>query len=200
MLRPIASFFTAFALLDSSTHPSILHTVKNHEFGPHQNTYYTNNQLSTKHAIVDSKELSRGPKFTISDNEKSEGTIKNPASCRIRIDKEELVVDLAISPQAREKGLMNRTFLVEGTGMLFVYDHPQILSFWMKNTLIPLSIGFFDENRCLINIENMDPPKNGNLTLYKSKKPALFALEVPQGWFERHQIHPPMEFETIHEF
>jgi uncharacterized protein len=60
-----------------------------------------------------------------------------------------------------------------------------------------LSIGFFDENRCLINIENMDPQKSGNPRLYKSQKPARYALEVPQGWFERHQISPSMHFDHV---
>ena len=113
---------------------------------------------------------------------------------RIRINDVELVIEVAATEEQRMQGLMGRSTLSEGTGMLFIFERPQVLSFWMKNTIIPLSIGFFDENHCLINIEDMDPPKNGELRLYKSKKPALYALEVPQGWFERHQIHFPMRF------
>jgi uncharacterized protein len=118
-------------------------------------------------------------------------------SHRIQINDARLIVERAETEEAQAQGLMNRLILPEGTGMLFIFDEPEILSFWMKNTLIPLSIGFFDENRCLINIENMDPPKNGSLPTYKSQKPARYALEVPQGWFERHHIHPPMQFENI---
>ena len=113
---------------------------------------------------------------------------------RIRINDVELVIEVAATEEQRMQGLMGRSTLSEGTGMLFIFERPQVLSFWMKNTIIPLSIGFFDENHCLINIEDMDPPKNGELRLYKSKKPALYALEVPQGWFERHQIHCLMRF------
>jgi hypothetical protein len=113
---------------------------------------------------------------------------------RIRINDTELAIEVAATEEQRMQGLMGRSTLSEGTGMLFIFERPQILSFWMKNTIIPLSIGFFDKNHCLINIEDMDPPKNGELRLYKSKKPALYALEVPQGWFERHQIHFPMRF------
>lgn len=120
-------------------------------------------------------------------------------SSRIRINNSELMIELAATEQAREQGLMNRFVLPDGTGMLFIFEKPQILSFWMKNTMIPLSIGFFDENHCLINIEDMDPPKNNDLKIYQSQKPARYALEVPQGWFERHQIHPPMRFEKVQE-
>jgi uncharacterized protein len=119
------------------------------------------------------------------------------ALSRIQINNTELVVELAATEETRAQGLMNRTTLTEGMGMLFIFEKSQNLFFWMKNTTIPLSIGFFDENHSLINIENMDPPKNDDLLLYKSKKPARYALEVPQGWFERHQIRPPMKFEKV---
>ena len=118
-------------------------------------------------------------------------------SSQIQINGTNLTVELASSDKQRAHGLMGRTALAEGTGMLFIFERPQILSFWMKNTTIPLSIGFFDENGRLINIEDMVPQKNDELPVYKSKKPALYAIEVPQGWFDRHQIHPPMSFDQI---
>jgi hypothetical protein len=114
---------------------------------------------------------------------------------QISINDVPLTVELAITPVKRQIGVMGRSTLPEGTGMLFVFDRPQNLSFWMKNTKIPLSIGFFDEQGRLISIENMDPPNGSEeLPVYKSKKIAKYALEVPQGWFERHQIRPSMRF------
>ena len=86
-------------------------------------------------------------------------TIFQDTLARIRINNAELKVELAETHEKREQGLMNRAILPEDSGMLFIFENPQILSFWMKNTTIPLSIGFFDENRCLINIEDMNPPK-----------------------------------------
>ena len=72
--------------------------------------------------------------------------------------------------------------------MLFVYEKAEPLIFWMKNTYIPLSVAFFDENRLLINVLDMDPPVGNTFIRYKSAAPALYALEVPQGWFKNHQI------------
>jgi len=117
------------------------------------------------------------------------------ASTHIQLNDQPLSVEIASTEAERAKGLMEREVLPENDGMLFIYPKPQILSFWMKNTRIPLSIGFFDENRSLINIEQMDPPDGSELRTYKSKRPARYALEVPQGWFERHDVRPKMTFE-----
>ncbi len=81
---------------------------------------------------------------------------------------------------------MFRTFLPEEQGMLFVFDKPQILSFWMKNTRLPLSIAYIDINCRIISIQNMAPMND--TILYDSPSPALYALETNQGWFERKGI------------
>lgn len=109
-------------------------------------------------------------------------------AAEIRLNDEILNVELASNSADRTLGLMGRSTLPEGQGMLFVYEKPQRLSFWMKNTRIPLDIGFFDATRRLIQIDHMDPPQNGRLPVYRCPKMAQYALEVPQGWFERHNI------------
>lgn len=111
---------------------------------------------------------------------------------QIQINGERITTELAITPKELRQGLMHREALAEGEGMLFLFTREEILSFWMKNTKIPLSIGFFDGQRRLINIEEMSPD---DLSLHYSKAPALYALEVPQGWFKRHGIKPGMNFE-----
>lgn len=115
----------------------------------------------------------------------------------IRLGKEILKVEIARTHETRAKGLMGRTELEEGRGMLFVYPEPEILVFWMKNTLIPLSIAFFNSKKEIINILDMDPPKGKELKRYRSQGPALYALEVPQGWFERHGIEPGAKFSFL---
>jgi len=118
---------------------------------------------------------------------------------KISIEDQIVIVEIADTPESTNKGLMFRSTLAEGHGMLFVYEKPHILSFWMKNTFIPLSIGFFDQNKKLLNIENMPPfDKDPELPRFKSKGPALYALEVPQGWFEKHKIKPGAKF-TFHD-
>lgn len=90
----------------------------------------------------------------------------------------------------RAEGLMNITQLPENTGMLFVFERTQTLSFWMKNTLIPLAIGFFDDQGILVDIQEMTPGSMAQLRppTYQSRKPARFALEMNKGWFARRKI------------
>jgi uncharacterized protein len=115
----------------------------------------------------------------------------------IRLGNQILTVEIAKTHEARANGLMGRTELAEGHGMLFIYSEPQRLVFWMKNTLIPLSIAFFDEDKELINILDMEPPAGPKLVRYRSTAPALYALEVPQGWFERHDIERGAKFSFL---
>ncbi len=83
------------------------------------------------------------------------GYPSNLHQTRIQLDAQILDVEIADSESSRARGLMGRKVLAEGFGMLFVYEKPQNLSFWMKNTLIPLSIAFFDETQKLINLADM---------------------------------------------
>jgi uncharacterized membrane protein (UPF0127 family) len=99
-----------------------------------------------------------------------------------------LTVEVAITEESRNKGLSGRKKLPEGSGMLFIFERSQYCHFWMKDTLIPLSIGFFDENKYLMEWKDMPLPGEKKLTLVSSQKPALYALEVPLGWFVRHHI------------
>jgi len=117
---------------------------------------------------------------------------------QIQIGSEILTVEIADTHETRARGLMWRTELAENSGMLFVYPRADWQTFWMKNTLIPLSIGFFNEERSLIQIIDMDPPTPGKpLTTYQSKAPVRYALEVPQGWFERHEIKKGAKFSFL---
>jgi uncharacterized membrane protein (UPF0127 family) len=98
---------------------------------------------------------------------------------------------IADDESLRAQGLMFIEKIPDDGGMLFVFEDERPLGFWMKNTLIPLSIGFFDARGVLIDIQEMkvaasimemSPPS------YQSKGPALFALEMNTGWFARHAI------------
>lgn len=115
----------------------------------------------------------------------------------IQIGQEILSVEIAATEKAREKGLMYRTSLAEGTGMLFIFPKPMRLRFWMKNTLIPLSIGFFNTDQLLLNVVDLNPPQGDNIPEGYSLGPAQYVLEVPQGWFQRKQIEPGMKFSFL---
>ena len=93
---------------------------------------------------------------------------------------QKLVVEVAATPESRETGLMNRFSLRRDHGMLFVFEVPQPLAFYMRNTYIPLSIAFVDARGRIVNIEDMRPKDEST---HWSKGPALYAIEMQQGWF-----------------
>jgi uncharacterized protein len=96
-----------------------------------------------------------------------------------------ITVELALTPAARAQGLMRRTDLPADHGMLFVYPGEEILSFWMKDTTIPLSIAFMDSTGRIVDIQDMAPLDE---TSHRSAAPAQFALEMNRGWFAGHGI------------
>jgi uncharacterized membrane protein (UPF0127 family) len=98
-----------------------------------------------------------------------------------------LTVEVASTPQTRETGLMNRFSLRQDHGMLFVFEAPQPLAFWMKNTYIPLSIAFVDDSGRILNIEDMRPQDEAT---HWSNGEARYAIEMRQGWFASKGIGP----------
>ncbi|WP_288566581.1 DUF192 domain-containing protein [uncultured Treponema sp.] len=90
--------------------------------------------------------------------------------------------EIAQKEEERNYGFMNRKNIPEGTGMLFVFEKDQVLSFWMKNTPHPLSIAYIDRSGKIQNIFDMTP---FSLAPVKSTRSVRYALEVPQGWFEK---------------
>lgn len=96
-----------------------------------------------------------------------------------------LVVEIAKTPKEREFGFMERKKIPNGTGMIFIFEQDQILSFWMKNTPHPLSIAYIDSNGKIRNLYDMTP---FSLSPIVSTGSVRYALEVPQGWFEQEGI------------
>ncbi len=94
--------------------------------------------------------------------------------------------EIAQSEEERNHGFMERKNIPDGTGMLFIFDRNQILSFWMKNTPHPLSIAYLDSHGKIRNIYDMTP---FSLTPIKSTVSVRYALEVPQGWFRENNIN-----------
>jgi len=90
--------------------------------------------------------------------------------------------EIARTQDERSKGLMYRKTLPDGEGMLFIFERDQVLSFWMKNTLVPLSIAFIASDGRIIDIRDMYPHDENSV--YSSRS-VRYALEVPQGWFSR---------------
>ena len=102
----------------------------------------------------------------------------------VNSQEEEIIVkaEIASTPEQRQNGFMFRHNIPDGTGMLFVFEEEQILDFWMKNTPHPLSIAYIDKNGRIRDILDMTPFSLANVT---SSVKVLYALEVPQGWYEK---------------
>ena len=92
---------------------------------------------------------------------------------------------VAATPHQRETGLMYRSEMPVGEGMIFVFENASGLCFWMKNTLIPLTAAFIAEDGTIINLEDMKPMTTDS---HCAKKPARFVLEMNQGWFTKRGI------------
>ena len=97
----------------------------------------------------------------------------------------DIPVEIADTPAEQEYGLMGRTALAADAGMLFVFDQDQPLSFWMKDTLIPLSIAFINSEGTIVDMQDMQPLDE---TPHDSAAPAKYALEVNQGFFAANGI------------
>lgn len=95
--------------------------------------------------------------------------------------------EVAQSPAQRSIGLMNRRTMGTNEGMLFVFEVPGEQCFWMKNTLLPLSIAFLADDGTVVNIEDMKPQTTDS---HCSRKEVRYALEMNQGWFARRGIKP----------
>ncbi|MDM4765737.1 DUF192 domain-containing protein [Pelomonas sp. SE-A7] len=95
--------------------------------------------------------------------------------------------EVAQTDEQRAIGLMHRPSMPANNGMLFIFDQPQPQCFWMKNTLLPLSIAFIADDGTVVNIEEMKPQ---TLDSHCSLKPVRYALEMNTGWFAKKGIKP----------
>lgn len=93
--------------------------------------------------------------------------------------------EVANTDATRQSGLMFRTELPGNDGMLFVFEQPDVQCFWMRNTLLPLSIAFIADDGTIVNIDDMAPQTEDP---HCAKKPVRYALEMAQGWFDQHGI------------
>ncbi|MDP8959578.1 MAG: DUF192 domain-containing protein [Actinomycetota bacterium] len=90
-------------------------------------------------------------------------------------------VAVADSPERRAQGLMGVDDLGGLDGMLFVFDEPVVPAFWMKDTLIPLDVAFFDGHGRLVEVQQMEPCRRQPCPTYAPDSPVRWALEAPAG-------------------
>ena len=108
-------------------------------------------------------------------------------SIRLNAGIHNIQAEVAQSPDERSTGLMFRKEMGTNEGMLFAFEQPAQQCFWMKNTLLPLSIAFIADDGSIVNIDHMKPQ---TLESHCSTKPVRFVLEMNEGWFEKRGIKP----------
>jgi uncharacterized protein len=114
-----------------------------------------------------------------------EGPQLNLKRVKISAGMHQIDTQLAMNPEERQIGLMNRPSMPNHEGMLFVFDDAGVQCFWMKNTLLPLTAAFVADDGSIINMEDMKPQ---TLESHCSKKPVRYVLEMNQGWFAKRGI------------
>lgn len=100
-----------------------------------------------------------------------------------------IVAEVARTPQQQQIGMMMRTKMEQHEGMLFVFDEVGPRCFWMRNTLLPLSIAYIADDGTIVNIAEMQPQSDAS---HCSDKPVRYALEMNQGWFAKRGIKAGM--------
>ena len=108
----------------------------------------------------------------------------------IKVGDKFLKVKLAMTPEQQKQGLMNiqgmpPTQLAQNEGMLFVYQREEMISFWMRNTTLPLSIAFINKKGFITEIKDMEPGSDASV---RPERPAQYALEVNRGWFSKNDV------------
>ncbi|HBR95336.1 DUF192 domain-containing protein [Coraliomargarita algicola] len=106
----------------------------------------------------------------------------------IAIGGQELQLQLAVNSAEQQKGLMHRDSMPEDHGMLFLFDQPAQRSFWMRNTRIPLDIGYFDASGHLLEVHKLFP--YDETPVPSANDQVLIAVETNRGWYAAHGVKP----------
>jgi uncharacterized membrane protein (UPF0127 family) len=105
---------------------------------------------------------------------------------KLWIGAEEMVTELALTGLQQQTGMMFRTNMPENEGMLFVFSVPHQASFWMMNTVLPLSAAYIDPDGVIAEIHDLQPRNTNSVTASSDR--IQYVLETNQGWFKRHNI------------
>ncbi|MEO8123117.1 MAG: DUF192 domain-containing protein [Burkholderiales bacterium] len=142
-------------------------------------------KLATPHALA----LAAGLALALFAAPSSAQTEAQPPLQSIRLNAgiHVITAEIAESADERATGLMFRERMAPNAGMLFVFPAPFAQCFWMRNTILPLSIAFIADDGTVVNIEDMKPQSTDS---HCADKPVRYALEMNQGWFAKRGIKP----------
>ncbi len=129
--------------------------------------------------------------WMVSDTEPQDTEEVGLPKVQLTIAGKTINVELAKTTKQRATGLMWRKELAFDDGILFVFDEPGAMCFWMKNTHVPLTAAFIADDGTIVNLADMEPL---SLDEHCAKKPIRHVLEMGKGWFEHHSIAPGLRF------
>jgi uncharacterized membrane protein (UPF0127 family) len=132
------------------------------------------------------------PIFTAGCDSKPKMAPGQVRTAPVMIGQMEFQLEIADSMASRQRGLMHRQSMPADRGMLFVFDYPEVLRFWMKNTYIPLDIIYLDGAGKVVTIKQLKPLDE---TSVSSEKPAKYAIELNAGMAEKAAVR---EGDVIH--
>jgi len=125
----------------------------------------------------------------------ADGVPQNLPTVTLRAGMHNIRAQAAATPDQRATGLMHRREMAQHEGMLFVFEQPSVQCFWMKNTLLPLTIAFIADDGTVVNLRDMQP---GDVSgQHCSDKPVRYALEMNLGWFAKRGVKPGTRIEGI---
>jgi len=117
----------------------------------------------------------------------AQGQPQNLPATTLQVGMHNIRAQLALTPEQRQIGLMFRQTMPTHEGMLFVFEQATTQCFWMRNTLIPLSVAFLADDGTVVNIADMKPQSDES---HCSTKPVRYVLEMNQGWFAKRGVKP----------
>jgi uncharacterized membrane protein (UPF0127 family) len=126
------------------------------------------------------------PQVSVATNTVTGRSQPRLATIKLWLGPKEIVAEQAIRPDQVQTGMMFRKEMGEDEGMLFVFGQPQRVSFWMRNTLLPLSCAYIDPSGTILEIHDMKPLDE--TPIESSSNDVQYVLEMKQGWFERNHI------------
>lgn len=110
------------------------------------------------------------------------------ATIKLWLGPKEIVAEQAVTPEQVQTGMMFRKEMGEDEGMLFIFGGPHRASFWMRNTLLPLSCAYIDPAGTILELHDMKPLDESGIPAGSDQ--VQYVLEMKQGWFERNKIAP----------
>lgn len=113
---------------------------------------------------------------------------------RLWIGAEQMDAEICATPTEEHTGMMFRKSMGENDGMIFNLGYTGQAGFWMKNCYVPLSVAYIDPNGVIQEIHPLQPMDTN--TVFSTSYNIRFALETPQGWFDRHNIKPGTTIRT----